>query len=239
MPTDPPITPPATGDRPATVADAATVVVVRQVAATAEVLMLRRSAKSPFMPSTLVFPGGRRDDDDGAREDDDAWVRAAVRECAEEANLAVDPARLRWFDTWMTPSAEPRRRYLARFYLAQLEGGDDTTACADGHETHDERWASVADHLAAHAAGDVDLPPPTLSILLRLHELSPARILQVDPRPPILPKYTLCDSVHTILMPHDPDYADAPGEGAPAPSSARLEGLPRRFVRDGERWRPG
>jgi hypothetical protein len=60
----------------------------------------------------------------------------------------------------------------------------------------------------------------------------------VDPRPPILPKYLLLEGTHTILMPHDPDYADAPGEGSPPPQD-RLGALPSRFVRDETTWRAG
>ena len=199
--------------------------------------MLRRSAKSPFMPSTLVFPGGRRDDEDGPTDDDAAWVTAAVRECVEEADLAVAAAQLRWFDTWMTPSAEPRRRYLARFFACELASAEATDARADGHETHDERWATVAEHLRAHAAGEVDLPPPTLSILLRLQAQPMARILDVDPRPPILPKFVFDDGRPTIIMPHDPEYVRVIGDGAPPPHD-RLTDLPTRFVREADRWQP-
>lgn len=218
---------------------AATVVVLRPGAAGREVYMLRRSPKSPFMPSTLVFPGGRLDPADGDAEHDGSWERAGLRECAEEAGLRLDGRPLRWFDTWLTPSAESRRRYLARFFVAELGAGEGEQAQADGHETHDGRWATAAAHLAAWEAEEVDLPPPTVSVLLRLRDAETAgleRLLDVDPREPILPKVLLQGKELVILMPHDPDYPAAPGEAAPAP--VRAQALPARFVRDGQRWRP-
>lgn len=219
---------------------AATVVVLRPGATGREVYMLRRSAKSPFMPSSLVFPGGRLDPADGDPEHDASWERAAVRECAEEAGLRLDGRPLRWFDTWLTPSAESRRRYLARFFVTELSAGEGEQAAADGVETHDGRWATAAEHLAAWEAEAVDLPPPTVSVLLRLRDAEGAAgltgLLDVDPCDPILPKVMPQGNQLVILMPHDPDYAGAPGEAAPVPP--RAHALPARFVRDGQRWRP-
>lgn len=227
---------------PASIQHAATVVVLRPSAAGREVYMLRRSAKSPFMPSTLVFPGGRLDPADGEAEHDTSWERAARRECEEEARLRLDDRELRWFDTWLTPSAESRRRYLARFFVVELLAGEGSEAQADGVETHEGRWATAAGHLAAWEAEEVDLPPPTVSVLLRLRDAEAeanglqVRLLAEDPRQPILPKVMPRGNQLFILMPHDPDYADAPGEAAPTP--VRVHALPPRFVREGRRWRP-
>lgn len=235
----PPAAPGAsTGD--AVIRQAATVVVLRPGSAGRQIYMVRRSAGSPFMPSTLVFPGGRLDPADGPHELDATWERAARRECEEEAGLRLcDDRALRWFDTWLTPSAEARRRYLARFFAVELGAGEGAEARADGVETHEGRWATAAEHLAAWEAEEVDLPPPTVAVLLRLREVE-ARgldaLLAVDPRDPILPKVAPVEGRICILMPHDPAYAAAPGEAAPAP--ARVHGLPARFVRDGRRWRP-
>lgn len=245
---DPSRSPPAAGAsaparaRPdgAAIRHAATVVVLRPTAAGREVYMVRRSAKSPFMPSTLVFPGGRLDPADGASELAASWERAARRECEEEARLRLhEQQALRWFDTWLTPSAESTRRYLARFFAIELPEGEGAEARADGVETHDGRWATAAEHLAAWEAEEVDLPPPTVSVLLRLRDAEAgglASLLDVDPQEPILPKVIAADGRVQILMPHDPEYLAAPGEAAPAPT--RVHGLPRRFVRDGRRWRP-
>jgi 8-oxo-dGTP pyrophosphatase MutT (NUDIX family) len=224
--------------------NAATVVIARPTTtpdlpgAAFEIYMVRRSAKSPFMPSTLVFPGGRLDPEDGPETDDATWVRAGRRECVEEAQL--DPGDdLLWFDTWLTPSAESRRRYLARFYLARLLAGAGDEAVADGTETHAGRWATVARHLEGWDRAEVDLPPPTLSTLLRMAPLSFAALpslAEADPTGAILPKVTLTQGRPTIIMPHDPHYPDVPGEARPAP--ARTASLPSRFVRDERVWRP-
>lgn len=97
--------------RDAAVRHAATVMLVRDGTEGLEVFMLKRNAKSEFVPSTFVFPGGAVDDAD--RNDpglpavcmglDDAaasrllkvargglayWV-AAVRECFEEAGVLL------------------------------------------------------------------------------------------------------------------------------------------------------
>jgi 8-oxo-dGTP pyrophosphatase MutT (NUDIX family) len=218
---------------------AATVIVARPGAAeNFELFMVRRSAKSPFMPSTLVFPGGRLDDEDGDPAGGEAWERAARRECVEEAGLQELGALL-WVDTWLTPSAESSRRYQTRFFLARLRSGEGHDARADGHETHEGRWASVEEHLAAWDRMDVDLPPPTLCTLLRLRSLhwdALPSLAEIDPSETILPKVTLVAGGPLIVMPHDSDYASMPGEALPPP--ARVHDLPRRFVRDDRVWRP-
>lgn len=230
------------GDAPSgasTIRHAATVVVMRPSAAGRQIYMVRRSAKSPFMPSTLVFPGGRLDPEDGPPDDDRSWEGAARRECQEEIGLGLTDLDLRWFDTWLTPSAESRRRYLARFFLVELQAGEGSEAEADGFETHEGRWATAAEHLAAWEAEQVDLPPPTVSVLLRLAAAEAEGLdgmLEVDPRAPILPKVIAVDNEVVIMLPHDPAYDDAPGEAAPAPS--RVQTFPARFVRRGQRWCP-
>lgn len=200
--------------------------------------MTVRSAKSPFMPSTLVFPGGRVDPEDGPAQEDSTWERAARRECEEEAGLELTTPLL-WFDTWLTPSGEGKRRYLARFFLARIEAGEGDHAVADGHETHDGRWATTAEHLESWEQRRSDLPPPTLCTLLRLRDLSfdeLGTLANLDPQAEILPKVELHPSGLEIVMPHDPAYDELPGDARPAPDRVRT--LPRRFVRDKEIWKP-
>jgi 8-oxo-dGTP pyrophosphatase MutT (NUDIX family) len=233
--------PASDGAPPAGPRHAATVVIARPGDEGLEIYMLRRSAKSPFMPSTLVFPGGRLDADDGSPTDDESWQRAARRECLEEAGIDLSGRPLAWFDTWLTPSAESKRRYLARFYFASLARGEGADARADGHETQDGRWSSVAAHLRAWDAGNVDLPPPTLCTLLRLAQLGSGQSLPGEAAGEtaegvILPKVLLREGRVFIVMPHDPEYDDVPGEALPAP--ARVQSLPTRFVRDERVWRP-
>lgn len=221
---------------PAGIRNAASVIVTRPSASGApEIYMVRRSAKSTFMPSTLVFPGGALDAEDGDPDRAETWTRAARRECEEEANLRLE-TELVWFDTWLTPSAEPRRRYLARFFWASVPAGVE--ARADGVETHEGRWGRAEEHLEAWDREEVDLPPPTLSILLRFAELGTEleALRAVDPEEIVLPKFTLEDGKPLVVMPHDPQYPSVPGEARPAP--ARVHGFPPRFARTGRVWRP-
>lgn len=194
------------------------------------------------MPDALVFPGGKVDPGDGAAESDEAFVAGARRECMEEAGIDLGDRALFWFDTWITPSAEPRRFY-ARFYLAEVSAEESANAAADGHETHEGRWATASEHLSAWQSGAIDLPPPTLCTLLRLADPNWRALLDCAPeivRPPILPKWIATasddDERMYVVMPHDPGYASLPGEGTAG--GPRLEGLPCRFVREGKAWRP-
>lgn len=232
---------------PPAVRAAATVVVLRPRMAAGlapdaepELFMLRRSSKSAFMPDALVFPGGGVEAEDAEGVDDDAaHARAAQRECLEEARLAVELDRLHWFDTWKTPSGESPRRFLARFYVTTIAADQGHDAQADGTETRAGRWASATEILAAWAREEVDLPPPTLCVLLQVADgawrawsnLAPEQV-----RAPILPKIGAVGSDIHIVMPHDPGYAELPGDAAPAPE--RAAALPLRFARRGKRWLP-
>lgn len=216
---------------------AATVVVLRpRPSQPFQLFMVRRSSRSAFMPDALVFPGGKVDAADGTEDDDAAFVTAARRECLEEAQIDLSAVELRWFDTWITPELEPRRFY-ARFYLAVLPPGSGDDAIADGHETHEGRWATAAELLDTWLAGQVDLPPPTACTLMRLAAPGWQELLAWTPaqaRAPILPKFS--PAAMAVVMPHDPEYEALPGAAMPA--CARLDGLPRRFVREGTIWRP-
>jgi 8-oxo-dGTP pyrophosphatase MutT (NUDIX family) len=228
---------------------AATVVVLRPRGPNddaPELYMLRRSSKSAFMPDALVFPGGRVEAEDATvlatdprADEDQSFARAARRECIEEASLTVALDGLRWFDTWKTPSGESPRRFMARFYVTTIAPDQGHDAIADGEETRAGRWASAATILDQWRAEQVDLPPPTLSILLGLAagdwrewlERPAARV-----REPILPKIVPVASSIQIVMPHDPEYASLPGDTGTVPD--RVLAFPRRFVRTGKRWVP-
>ncbi|HTD32236.1 MAG TPA: hypothetical protein VK665_01145, partial [Candidatus Elarobacter sp.] len=77
--------------------DAATVIVGRDASEGLEVFMVRRSARSVFLPDRYVFPGGRVDDSDrdeaarrlrgSAGEVDPAYAMTAARETFEEVGL--------------------------------------------------------------------------------------------------------------------------------------------------------
>lgn len=227
------------------VREAATVVLLRAAVedgGAPRIFMLRRSARSTFMPDTLVFPGGRVeaiDADGDGKTDDSAFEAAARRETLEECGVELGARKLLWFDTWKTPSGESPRRFLARFYFARLAAHEGDHAEADGEETQDGRWATAAEHLAAWDRGEVDLPPPTLSVLLRLESHGAEGFATGDRAElevPILPKVAAEEGTIAILMPHDHAYADAEGDAAPCPS--RASQYPVRFLRRNDRWQP-
>lgn len=158
-------------DAPAEIVPAATVVLLRAGPGDlgVETLMLRKTAGQTF-GGMWVFPGGRvepGDEQPGADEIDDAR-RAAVREAAEETGLALGGADLVPFAHWIPPEAA-KRRFSTWFFLAALpEGAADVVV--DGGEIGDHVWTTPGDALERHAAGDVELAPPTWVTLHALAE---------------------------------------------------------------------
>lgn len=138
------------------VVDAATVVLLRDVGAGLECLMLHKTAGQTF-GGMWVFPGGRFEPDDGVGIE--GARRATVRELAEETGLVIDPAELVPLSHWVPPPAAARR-FATWFFLAALpEGASDVVV--DGGEIGDQMWTTAQGALDRHRAGDVDLVPPT------------------------------------------------------------------------------
>lgn len=159
---------------------AASAALVRNASSGLEVLLLRRSLTASFAPGAWVFPGGRVDPGDVAAASDSADAdvdtdtnadtdadadatelavarRAAVRETAEEAGLAIDGAQLRPIARWSPPKFAP-----LRFRTWILVGrAPDAEVVVDGAEIIDYQWLRPADALAARDAGDLDLMSPT------------------------------------------------------------------------------
>lgn len=147
---------------------AATVILLRDTDAGLETLMLRRNSKLAFAGGHWVFPGGRVDpgdlDDDPAVHGLGAARRAAVREAAEEAGLAVDEHSLVPFAHW-TPPAIAIKRFATWFFLAPAPTGE---VMIDGGEIHDHTWAQPADAIRRRDLGEIELSPPTWRSLDRL-----------------------------------------------------------------------
>jgi len=149
---------------------AATVVVLRDSDDGPEVLMVQRNAKGTFA-SNWVFPGGKVDpeDWDGTPNDPVGASRcAASREALEEADVAISAAALVPFSHWMPPSEVPRR-FATWFFLGHAPSGSDGEVTIDGGEIVDHLWVRPTDALREHAAGNVELVPPTW---ITLHDLS-------------------------------------------------------------------
>lgn len=143
---------------------AGTVVLLREAPHGPEVLLIRRPDRGSFAGG-WVFPGGvveERDRGAGASEEADARA-AAIRETREEVGLQVSDlvALSRW-----SPPLEAPKRVRTWFFLARDPGG---AVAAAPDEVADWCWLRPADALARHAAGEIELFPPTW---VTLHGLS-------------------------------------------------------------------
>lgn len=155
-------TPPPDGGSP--LIPAATVVLLRE-SPQLEVLMLHRTSKVAF-GGMWVFPGGRIDpaDHDDSGDIDTAARNAAARETHEEAGLIATPDAFVHFSHWTPPPSTPKR-FSTWFFAATAEGHK---VAVDGSEIQDHAWLTPADALARHAAGEIDLAPPTWISLFQL-----------------------------------------------------------------------
>ena len=187
---------------------AASLIVLRDSVAGAEVLLVERNPKQRFMGGAWVFPGG------AVHPDEDAdHAATAVRELEEEAGIALpDAAELVPFSRWITPDGEQVTiRFDTWFFAARAPEG--AVATPDGGECVDARWLTPAAALAAHANDQLALVFPTIKHLELLSELrsvdetlAAARERRVEP---VLPKVAMLDGLPRILMPGEPGYEDA------------------------------
>ncbi|MXW57931.1 MAG: NUDIX domain-containing protein [Acidimicrobiia bacterium] len=149
---------------------AATVVLLRDAPGGLETLMMRRSSKLSFVGGMWVFPGGRVDDDDyPAGQPDNVFAAsrvAAVREAAEEADLDIAVDDLVPYSHWVPPTTI-NKRFATWFFLAPAPTG---TVTVDGGEIKEHAWWRPAETLTRHAAGEIEMVPPTFITLMELGE---------------------------------------------------------------------
>ncbi len=186
---------------------AASLILLRDSADGAEVLLVKRNPAQRFMGGAWVFPGGAVDA--GERSDPAA---TAVRELEEEAGIEL-PAdtELVPFSRWITPEGENVTiRFDTWFFAAQAPDGAE--ARPDGGECVDARWLTPAGALAAHARDELALVFPTIKHLELLSEsdsveatLSAARARPVEP---VLPKVVEKDGTVRVVMPGEAGYDD-------------------------------
>jgi 8-oxo-dGTP pyrophosphatase MutT (NUDIX family) len=118
---------------------AASLILLRESADGAEVLLVQRNPEQRFMGGAWVFPGGSVHDDEDADH-----AATAVRELQEEAGIAL-PAETEIvpFSRWITPEGElVNMRFDTWFFAARAPDGVEATP--DGGECVDARWITPA-----------------------------------------------------------------------------------------------
>lgn len=190
---------------------AATIVCVRTYRELPEVLVVRRSDGSGFLPGYVAFPGGAVDADDEAHarrwfaDAAEAPRAAALRELVEEVGIALTGAgvatgaamaaidaspppadALGELCHWIAPP-DMAFRFDARYYTASID--DEATPTPDEHEVADAWWVSPRALLAAWEAGEHKLYWPTWFTVTQLAacdteaELRALRFETRDPTP--------------------------------------------------------
>ena len=175
-----------------------------------EVLMLKRSAESHFMPSVWVFPGGSLDPEDG--EGLDGLRTCAARELHEEAGIQIDlSTELIALARWVTPEVV-KTRFDTWFFLARAPEGVEVKP--DNFEMTEALWINPLDALTAAEAGDMAIVFPTLKQLEALapsaHTDEAMERAAADPNASraILPKVIGDEQNPRVVLPHEDDYPD-------------------------------
>jgi 8-oxo-dGTP pyrophosphatase MutT (NUDIX family) len=147
------------------------------------------------------------------------------------------------FAHWITPSVESRR-YSARFFIAALPTGQSPSF--DRVETVDALWITPTE--ALRTTGDLQLPPPQVRIFHDLAEVAsdgPSAVLEMARERslhchPILPRVVPTGGVAgglAVLLPWDPGYAAAPGDGLEMAADHPLARGPSRIILGEDGWR--
>jgi 8-oxo-dGTP pyrophosphatase MutT (NUDIX family) len=147
-----------------------------------EVLMLRRSEKSSFMPGAWVFPGGIAESSDAdirvtavreTFEESGVWLGAPLEDAGEKrrrllagalrftdllAEAPVDLSRLVPTSRWITPVGVPKR-FDTWFYLAAVSR--EVVATAEQNELVDAVWITPAEALRRQADRSMQIMFPT------------------------------------------------------------------------------
>ncbi len=151
---------------------AATVLLLRDDPRGLEVLMLRRNSKIAF-GGMWVFPGGRVDQHEMGPDELTSARLAAARETQEEVGLDLHPDSLVTWSHWQPPAAAemvakggPLRRFSTWFFVAPAPEG---IVSIDHGEIHEDRWLTPREAMSKHAAGEIEIVPPTW---ITLHQLA-------------------------------------------------------------------
>lgn len=152
----------------------------------------------------------------------------------------LDLEGLRYFAHWITPSHEPKR-FSTRFFLARLPAGQ--AASTDNAEAMETTWVTPAEALTR--IHDLRLPPPQIRTFFELRSAGEqgidALFAAADARTahphPILPRVAVGTRGPVVLLPWDPEYPSALGEGLEISANHPLAVGPSRFVLEDMTWR--
>ena len=162
-----------------------------------EVLMIRRAAKSSFVPDAWVFPGGSVDEADRRATELETMRVAAARELREEAGIGIDPDELVWTSRWITPEGLPKR-FDTYFFLARAPEGVE--AVIDEHEAVDVVWVTPA-----RAIEELDIVFPTMKNLEAIGGFTSIDELLASRRgadiQPTRPRLLMVGGKRTIVLP--------------------------------------
>ena len=161
---------------------------------------------------------------------------------AASAGVRLAVEKLHYFAHWITPSCE-RRRFSAKFYIAELPPRQTPTF--DNVETVDQLWITPEEALAR--ARELRLPPPQIRTMYDLREAAargPASVVELARergrhRHPIMPRLTGTPGDPpglALVLPWDPDYPAASGEGIEMPVGHPLARGPSRLVLVDDGW---
>jgi 8-oxo-dGTP pyrophosphatase MutT (NUDIX family) len=195
----------------------------------AGVLLVRRRNGQPPAPQELAALAAERDHTTQAP--------GGFAEMVASAGLVLDVDRLVHWSHWITPSHESRRFDTHFFAVAMPEG---QVASLDKRESTELAWLAPGEVCAAASSGAMLIAPPTQLTLEDLHEAHArhggvAAMLAAErgrPTPAVMPRVAIDGATTHVLMPWNPEYAQAQGEGyiSPAGYPPHLTRRPSRLV---------
>jgi 8-oxo-dGTP pyrophosphatase MutT (NUDIX family) len=144
---------------------------------------------------------------------------AAFTHLLAREQLFLNADRLVYWSHWITPSAAGPKRFDTRFFAFAVPSHHAVSTLST--ESTEAAWMTPTAVLAAAERGEMAVPGPTSSNLQDIqcaHEkygsvtamLEQERLRLVLP---IMPKILRVENRTSILMPWDPEYSNAPGEG--------------------------
>lgn len=204
-----------------------------------EVLLLRRNRSLAFHGGDWVFPGGRIDPGDVPPGHDatslSAARRAALRETEEEAGIRLPSEEvLLPYSHWTTPVPFPKR-FATWFFVADGVSLHDTNVEVDGGEIDAHWFVTPRRALAAHAEGEIGLPPPTFVTLVELARCASTadvrQLLAERPPPVFLPRIVRASEGATSLYPGDAGYETRQPQAHGPRHRLVMLGRPWRYLR--------